>query len=186
MTTSPPAKNAALRILGWILLIGLLSGLSSCAMAYGILAKWFVPWRALPDLPESARSIAGATLSSVDVETQSGRFLRFDRTMDDTRWFQVTTVQNESDPNCEPLVRARPLKYTVDQRLACRYFADGSDAAAYVLREDGRVYAWRSGNSGFEVVLLYVLPAVCAPLGMALGLVIGLLRNRKRAAGADQ
>jgi hypothetical protein len=186
MITSPPAKNAALRILGWVLLIGLLSGLLSCGIAYSIVSKWFVPWRALPDLPESARSIAGATLSSVDVETQSGRILRCDFMTDHPRWFQVTKVQNESDPGCEPLIRGRSPKDTIDRRLACRYFADGSDAAAYVLRGDGRVYVWRSGNSGFEVVLLYVFPAICAPLGMAFGLVIGLLRNRKRAGGAEQ
>lgn len=186
MTSTPPAKNATLRILGWILLIGLLSGLVSCVIAYGIVSKWFVSWRALPGLPESARFIAGATLSSVDVETQSGRFLRCDFQTGDTHWFQVTTLRNESDPGCEPLIRARPLKNSVDQRLACRYFADGSDAAAYVLRGDGRVYVWRSGSSGFEALLVFVFPAICAPPGMALGLVIGLLRSRKRAAGAGQ
>jgi len=180
METAQPANRRTFRILGWILLLGLISGLVGCGAAYGITTKAFVAWRALPPLPEAAKSIAGATTSTVDVETQSGRLLRFDPQIGDARWNPVTTPQTETDSGCEQFNRSRPLKGVIDQRVACHIYADGYFTAVYALRDDGKVYAWTAGGSGFEVVLLAVFPAVCAPLGMAAGLIVGLIRNRKR------
>lgn len=180
MSGEPRAKNPALRTLGWILLFGLLSGLISCLAAYGILEKWFVPWRALPSLPEDAKSIAGATLTTIDVETQSGRFMRCEPRGDAPCWTPVSAPETETDSGCESLNRSRQLQDIIDQRLVCRYYADGADITIYALRADGRVYTWRAGGSGYEVLLLYILPAICAPLGMALGLVVGPIRGRKR------
>ena len=163
MQTKSPAKNAPLRVLGWVLLFGLLSGLLSCGAAYGIAAKWFIPWRALPALPENATSIAGATLDLVDVKTRSGGYLRCEPGADGQCWVPIATPTTETDPGCEPFNHSRPLKDVVDQRLVCRNYADGGSTVVYALRGDGRVYNWKADDSAYESLLLFIIPAVCAP-----------------------
>jgi hypothetical protein len=185
METKTPVKNPALRVIGWVLLFGLLGGLLSCLAAYGIAWKWFVPWRTLPALPEPAKSIAGATVSAVDVETQSGRFLRFIPEAGRIDWSPIDTPETETDEGCEPFNRARSLNNVIDQQVVCRNYADGGSTAVYALRSDGRVYAWHAGDSAYDSLLLFIFPAVCAPVGMGIGLVIGLLRNRKKTAASS-
>ncbi len=176
--TVPPA----LRVLGWVLFFGLLGGMLSCVTAYAIIGKWFVTWRALPDLPEPAKSLAGATPGTVDVQTQPGRFLRCTLDAGEKCWVPVDVPMTETDPGCRTYPIASLFKDAVDRRLVCENYADGGYTVQYILRRDGKVYVWRASDSGYEQLLLFLFPAVCAPLGLAAGLVIGLVRNRKRAA----
>lgn len=187
MTTSTkvPDKRPRLsagRVIGWMFLTGLAAALISFGLAYGFAFKAFVAWQALPDTPEAVQSLAGATINSIDVQTASGAFLRCQPDETDTCWETVSAPEIETDERCEPFNRARPLTRVKETLLVCQDYADGGYTALYALRENGRVYAWRTGDSAYEALLLLLCPAAGGLVGLVLGLLIGLLRRGKRQA----
>lgn len=170
----------ALRVLGWIALFGLLAGLLSCGLAYAVINRLFVPWRALPALPEPAYTIRGATIQTVDVETTGGRLLRYDLLNEMGGWQEVNAPRHETDSNCARFPRAaRPPGDALELRLVCRNYVDGGVTTRYALLRDGRVMAWNAADYGVETMFLFLFPAAGAPLGMLLGLIFGLSRSRR-------
>ena len=176
-------SSPTLRMIGWIILFGLLAGLLSCGLAYAVISRLFVPWQALPALPAPAHTIRGATIQTVDVETTSGQLLRYDLLQNRGGWEAAESPRNESDTNCERFpLRARPPGDALELRLVCKNYADGGVTTRYALLRDGRMVAWSAADHALEALLIFICPAVGAPLGMALGLVFGLRRYRRQAS----
>lgn len=178
------SKNPTLRVIGWVVLLGLAAGLIACGLAYGFSQKWFVAWRTLPLTEPPVTAIRGATVETVDVEA-GDRLLRFDINDPELGWQTVETPRSESDEGCERFLRTRAPSNAVEQRLVCRDYADGGITTLYILRMDGRIGYWSAGDSAYEVLLLFICPAVAAPVGMGVGLAVGLIRNRKRKEAAQ-
>lgn len=175
--------SPGLRIFGWIVLFGLLAGLLSCGLAYAVVSRLFVPWQALPALPAPAHTIRGATIQTIDVETTAGQLLRYDLVQTRGGWQEVESPQHETDTGCERFpLRAQPPGDALELRLVCKNYADGGVTTRYALLRDGRVVAWSTADHGLEALLLFIVPAVGAPLGMILGLVFGLVRYKRRAS----
>lgn len=169
-------KHPTLRIILWIFLFGLVGGLFSCLLGYGLAQKWTVPWHTLPETEGPVRGIRGVTVDSVDVETTNGGLLRFQTDQPEQGWQKVDAPLNESDEDCKLLPSIQPPADALEQRLACANYADGGVTTMFVLRRDRRVAYWSASDSAYEgLFFLIICPVVGVPAGMVLGAVLGFV-----------